>query len=54
MLKSYTHTHLSAPALLATQLPGFHASGETGPGDALLGSLPGWASQALGPAEILV
>ena len=30
------------------------SSGEMGLGDALLSSLPGWASQALGPAEILV
>ena len=36
------------------QLPGVCSSGEMGPGDALLSSLPGWASQALGPAEVLV
>ena len=47
-------THLSAPALLATQLPGVSSSGETGLGDAVLSSLPGWASQALGLAEIHV
>ena len=47
-------THLSAPALLAAQLPGVCSSGETGLGDALLSSLPEWASQVLGPAEILV
>ena len=47
-------THVSAPPQLAAQLPGVHSSGEMGPGDALLSSLPGWASQALGLAEILV
>ena len=34
--------------------PGVRSSDETGLGDALFSSLPGWASQALGPAEILV
>ena len=36
------------------KLPGVCSSAETGPGDTFLSSLPRWASQALGLAEILV
>ena len=38
----------------AKVIPQVHSSGEMGPGDALLSSLPGWATQSLELAEILV